>query len=191
MRKWFVLLSCLCSVFCLAQNPKPLKDFLIQLEEDYNIKFSFSDENINSKFILVPKTYNPSLNEALLQINKQTKLIVKRKSKRYYVLTKKNKETFQILGKIIDSISGLPLNNVSILYKKNKGVVSNNKGKFVLQKISKTDTITISHLGYHSKNITLKKENSLESLVIKLVEKPDYLNEVIIPNFLTSGMLKK
>ncbi|CAL2083529.1 carboxypeptidase-like regulatory domain-containing protein [Tenacibaculum sp. 190524A02b] len=191
MRKWFVLLSCLCSVFCLAQNPKPLKDFLIQLEEDYNIKFSFSDENINSKFILVPKTYNPSLNEALLQINKQTKLIVKRKSKRYYVLTKKNKETFQILGKIIDSISGLPLNNASILYKKNKGVVSNNKGKFVLQKISKTDTITISHLGYHSKNITLKKENSLESLVIKLVEKPDYLNEVIIPNFLTSGMLKK
>ncbi|MBE7633241.1 TonB-dependent receptor [Tenacibaculum finnmarkense] len=86
-----------------------------------------------------------------------------------------------IQGKITDK-NGTPIENVTIIVSDiNKGVYSNSKGAFILDKIkSNKICLKISKMGYGSitKNMTLSAENNFVSLVMS--SKMEALKEVIV-----------
>lgn len=86
----------------------------------------------------------------------------------------------KIQGKTIDKQTDKPLPYVSIMVlNKSIGTTSDKNGRFILEniKISSTDTIFLSHVGYFSKKISLSKK--FDS-IIKLKPKNIILDEVNI-----------
>ncbi|PKQ43798.1 Kelch repeat-containing protein [Confluentibacter flavum] len=88
-----------------------------------------------------------------------------------------------IKGTILDEETQKPIDNVNVYYNKEKiGTVSNEKGEFNLKTISKitqTDSISFSIIGYETKNHTLLKLNEL-NFIIHLSKKTENLEEITI-----------
>ncbi|TCI85092.1 carboxypeptidase-like regulatory domain-containing protein [Tenacibaculum sp. M341] len=88
-----------------------------------------------------------------------------------------------IKGTIIDSESKKPLENVTVFFEKeNTGSVSNNKGVYILNtisKIRKNDVIRFSLIGYDTQKITLSELQKL-NFTINLIKKIENLDEVIV-----------
>tara|TARA_R110002049_G_scaffold38978_1_gene120328 strand:+ start:15126 stop:15536 length:411 start_codon:yes stop_codon:yes gene_type:complete len=91
-------------------------------------------------------------------------------------------QNIEMNGTIINSITQKPIEFVNIgILKKNKGTISNKNGVFnlTLDGTFKNDTLTISHLGYHSQIIPIKNEKNLK---IYLAPKTNDLPEIILTN---------
>ena len=92
-----------------------------------------------------------------------------------------------IRGKIVDSETSLPLSNANIYLSSNNstGTISDKNGEFLLTaNVDKNDFITISFVGYETKNILVEKINDVPSVTM-----PDgkviytfYLKRKIIPS---------
>ncbi|EDP72611.1 hypothetical protein FBALC1_15957 [Flavobacteriales bacterium ALC-1] len=88
-----------------------------------------------------------------------------------------------ISGTILDSISKQPLENVTVYLQKNKtGTVSDASGKFKLSlnsRVSKTDSVQFSCIGYHSIKMTITELRKRENTIL-LSKKLETLNEVVV-----------
>lgn len=96
-----------------------------------------------------------------------------------------------INGVVLDSKTKAPIENVTIFFqKKNIGTVSNDNGEFNLKlnsRISRTDSLTLSCIGYHSKTMAIKAFKKTKTTVY-LSKKLENLNEVVVNS---SEILKK
>ncbi|MFP4844355.1 carboxypeptidase-like regulatory domain-containing protein [Winogradskyella sp. PE311] len=88
-----------------------------------------------------------------------------------------------ISGKVIDSKTKEPIENVSVFFEKNKsGTASDSNGKFKFTpriKVGKNEIIQFSRIGYHTKKMTIAKFRRKKN-TIKLSKKLEQLNEVIV-----------
>ncbi|TCI85093.1 Kelch repeat-containing protein [Tenacibaculum sp. M341] len=88
-----------------------------------------------------------------------------------------------IKGTIIDAESKKPLENVTVFFEKeNTGSVSNNKGVYILNtisKIRKNDVIRFSLIGYDTQKLTFKELKKL-NFTVNLIRKIENLDEVIV-----------
>lgn len=81
-------------------------------------------------------------------------------------------------GTVIDEKTGRPLPQVSVSVGR-ISVVTNEDGAFLLKLIDAPRSITVSHLGYKTKKVTLQAGNT-ESLKIKLQPTVIHLREVVV-----------
>ncbi len=88
-----------------------------------------------------------------------------------------------ISGSVIDSKTKEPLENVTVYIQKNKsGTASDSNGKFKFtpsSKVSKSDIILFSRIGYYTIKITIAKFRRKKN-TIKLSKKLEELDEVVI-----------
>ncbi|WP_460220187.1 carboxypeptidase-like regulatory domain-containing protein [Psychroserpens sp. MEBiC05023] len=89
----------------------------------------------------------------------------------------------RINGIVLDSETKVPIENVTISFKKdNSGTVTNASGKFYLKlksKISKTDSLNISCIGYHSKSVSIRDlKNELSTIFLS--KKLENLDQVVV-----------
>ena len=85
-----------------------------------------------------------------------------------------------IKGTILDRQTKTPLENVHVFIKSKRGTTSNENGEFNLNiKISKSDTIKFSIIGYSSKKYTLNQLKE-SNYIVYLSKKIENLNEVIV-----------
>ena len=91
-------------------------------------------------------------------------------------------QEIEMNGTIIDSQTNSPIEFVNIgVFNKNKGTVSNQKGKFIIN-LSKDflgDSLTVSHVSYETVKIPIKNS---ENISILLQPKANQLSEVVITN---------
>jgi hypothetical protein len=90
-----------------------------------------------------------------------------------------------IYGKVVDSKTGAPLAFASIVQKnKSVGLISNDDGSFKLPKYFDVAnvTIVISFIGYYSEEIQVSNLKKDGLNIIKLIEKTEFLNEIVIKN---------
>lgn len=171
-----------------SQEKKPLKLVLIELEKKYNIKFSFSEDELTTKTIDLDLSKD-SLDDILKKISQITQLQFKKITERYIAISN-SASTINISGKLIDTNTGLALAGGTIkLLKNEKGTVSDQNGYYKLNNVSENDSIAISYLGY-KEQLFLAKELKNNAKIL-LSESSNQLNEIIIKNYLTSGMVKK
>lgn len=88
-------------------------------------------------------------------------------------------------GKIVDSKNGAPLAFASIVQKnKSVGLISNDNGTFKIPTYFAVANVTVvvSFIGYYSEEILVSDLDRNKLNIIKLVEKTEFLNEVVVKN---------
>jgi len=194
--KHLLFLSCIFFGIHSAQsqdksyNKAPLKEVLFAIEKKFDVKFSFSEDDV-AKQVITINFKEDNLYTVLQKLQKLTTLQFNKVTNRYINIVN---ETFTITvnGTIKNPNTQEPLiGSTVILLHKNRGTTTNDKGFFQLKNVSKKDSISISFLGYKTVVIPVEKFQNNSDTIITLQVTTDVLNEVIIQNYLTNGMVKK
>ena len=176
-----------------AQNSSDkvaLSSLLLELEKTYDIKFSYSDNDVKNIFIEQPKK-DIIIADLLLFLNEKTFLQFKTLDNRYVTVSFLNK-FISVCGTILDSKSLEPLLLTSIKVNgSNLGATSDQQGIFYLKNIPVNATLSISFISYKTKEISAKELFSSSSCKdLFLVEAAEELSEIVMPKFLTAGLQK-
>ena len=166
-----------------------LKTYLLEIEEEFDVKFSYVDSDLNSLQIRVPIDGN--LQGILTAIKDQTQLEIKKLSDRYYSLTKNS--TISICGFVLDNFSQKTTSAASIeVLNSNISTLTDENGQFFLNEIPRESTLRIRYLGFKTKYIaaeSLVDKNPCSTILLSL--KYQQLEEVIVYKFLTTGLAKE
>lgn len=169
-----------------------LKDILSFLEKNYDVRFSFNDALVEKR-AFTPLTKEVSLKAYLDYLEQESNLSFKMLNARYIVVTeKKANKNFSVCGFLIDEKTNNPIRNASIWIENTSiGVSSNHKGYFELKDVQSDRVIRIDYLGYNSLKKEVFKFSKERCLTIALSDKNEELEEVLISDYLTTGMSKK
>jgi dienelactone hydrolase len=158
-------------------------------EEFSSLSVLFNDRNESSRYGIVKQLTTDFLLEKLkgqgiFRVDESNKLITTKFSERVG-LDPSNEENILLKGVVSDVKTGQPLPYVNLgILNGDKGTTTNTLGEFKLAiDNSKTDdTLKVSMIGYEPRIFILRdiKKTKRHNLTIKLQEKTDELNEIII-----------
>lgn len=186
-----LLLLLLFSNICQAQEPasKGLKTYLTELEQQFDIKFSYVDDDISD--VQVVLSNSKDLEAVLKSIEVQTQIKIQKLNDRYYSLIKST--LVDVCGKVLDNFAKntVPGATIEVLGGE-VAVVTDIYGKFKLERIPRSASLKVRYLGYITKYIPVEtlidNQDCPEVLLAQNYEK---LEEVIVYEFLTSGIVKE
>lgn len=172
-----------------AQETKiTLQTFLKNLETEFAVRFSYVEENIVDKEILLPQQ-KISLEEALELIEASTGLDVERISGAYFSLSLKT--VFNICGVLLDADSNFPVSSATVeAVNTSKTALSNTNGRFALEGIPAKTVIRIRFLGYNTFYTTPEKLANPNCATLYLTPSIETLQEVVVQKFLANGITK-
>ncbi len=163
--------------------------YLLQLENKFDIKFSYVDEDLANITVTPPES--TVLNEILDAIGYGTQIKIQKLNNRYYTLS--NTQRITICGTILDNFeqNTIPGATVQIL---NDGIatVTDLDGGFILENVSRNAKIHIKHIGF--KPMFIDAQDFLRSDPCKVVAMSllyQQLQEVVVFDFLTKGLVQR
>ena len=166
-----------------------LIDFIQNLEDRFDVKFSYVDEDINKIQINIPK--NENLQEILAFLQNQTQIKIQKLSDRYYTLTKST--TVDICAIVLDNFKENTVIGSSVeVLGTSIAVVTDFDGHFAFDNIPRKAIIQIKHIGYKPMFVSaeeLVNHNPCKTLLLDLSY--EQLDEVVVYQFLTTGLSKQ
>ncbi|MCM4170362.1 TonB-dependent receptor [Arenibacter sp. TNZ] len=187
------LYICLVSFSTSAQESSTQKANLIsyieELEREFNIKFSYADEDLQLLQIIVPDTN--LLPEIIEELRKQTLLNITKLNERYFTISKPN--FVDICANVVDNYENSTIMNATVeVLGNNVSQITNLEGRFYLTEVPRNANIAIKHLGFKTKYLTAEEltgNNPCKTILMS----PNYqqLEEVVVYQFLTTGITKK
>ncbi|MBO0321769.1 carboxypeptidase-like regulatory domain-containing protein [Muricauda sp. CAU 1633] len=172
------------------QDPMGLIAYIKTLEERFDVKFSYLNEDLEDISIAVPENF-VKLDDILSYVESQFQIESKKLSDRYFTLTKLRSVT--LCGSVFDNFAEntIPGATVEVLGTTNAQTTDIN-GSFVLDDVPRDASLKIRYLGYLTKYV------NVESLLqqggcpkILMAQHYEQLNEVIVYKFLTTGLIKE
>ena len=194
--KQVALFCCLfycCSFFkANAQETTPtvsLVSFLQTLEKKFEIKFSYVDADLTDVIVSAPKS--EILSKILAELEAQTQLQIKRLNDRYYAFIKT--PYISICAYVFDNFEENTVMGASVeVLNTDKAVITNMDGRFSLQNISRNAILRIKYVGFKTLYINAEElVGQTECKTILLAEFYRQLQEVVVYEFLTSGLSKQ
>ena len=195
LKSFLILICFLYTVLNYSQNltkeTKPLSEILSVAEKQFNITFTFADKII-SAIEIIPYNKSLTLNETIQYLKSNTHLT-------FTFLTATNilinrflpKQS--ICGYLIDINTNTVIEGAHIKVLNTAiNTVSNTIGYFTIDTVNENQVIEIRHLAYPT--VYLNSTDFLMNdtcLTISLSQKVETLNEVILTNYLTSGITVK
>ncbi|SNZ01626.1 TonB-dependent receptor [Flagellimonas pacifica] len=187
---FLVLLPCKTQGQDEQKTPASLISYIKTLENKFDIKFSFINEDLEAINITVPENL-VALDDILSYIEVQFQIKTQKLSDRYYTLTKKTLVT--ICGKILDNFAENNIPGATIeVFGTEVAVTTAADGTFSLNDIPRNATLKVRYLGYNTKYIAV--ENLIEKggcPKILMAQHYEQLEEVIVYKFLTNGIIKE
>lgn len=162
-------------------NNTSLNDVIKQIEEHYNISFSFAIDLIEGKKISI-RIEDIDLNELFNILESQTSLSFEKISNNQIIITPKNTNN-NICGYVLDKDTKLPIPYAIIKTSTEKNTFTDSKGFFSINK-TENNLYKISSEGYLSKDI-LGKETCQK---IYLTSSSELLDAVIVSGYITTGI---
>ncbi|MDC6366628.1 MULTISPECIES: carboxypeptidase-like regulatory domain-containing protein [Flavobacteriaceae] len=189
-------LGCLLLLFCplnaqeSIESAIPLTSYIKQLEQKFNIKFSYVNEDLEDITITIPNNL-VSLDDILTYIDSQFQISAAKLNNRYYTLTKSS--TVSICGSILDNFAKntVPGATVEVLGT-DQAQITATDGSFQIREVPRNASLKIRYLGYLTKYVQVEdllKQG--ECAKILLAQHYEQLNEVVVYQFLTSGIIKE
>lgn len=167
----------------------PLQQVLTELSESYDLIFSFSNEIVKNKIITLAVDNTP-LDEILNTLTSLTKLTFKKISDRQVIVSTPNTKV-EVCGYLYDETTNEPLSFASVLIEStNTGTVADDNGFFQLGEIENTATISIQYVGYKNKTIKASDFKASTCPRIPMFTKSTALEEVLIIEYITTGIDK-
>ena len=189
----FCLLLC---TFCFSGKAQQAQDstlaiipYLQQLEEEYNIKFSYVDEDLHSVRLRPPVSTN--LDEILNELATQTGLSIEKLSERYYALTRP--DYIALCALVLDNFGENTTQGASVeVLGTGISTVTRADGHFYLEKVPIEAILRIRHLGFKTHFITAREISASQPCArILLGIHYQELDEVVVSQILTSGITKQ
>ncbi|MFV8342960.1 TonB-dependent receptor [Flavobacterium sp. XS2P39] len=194
LNKWLISLLLCIGSFCYGQNTAkkiPLTEAIIAIEKQFNIKFSYAVEDVATIAIEKPAA-SFSLQETIDYLNSKTLLNFKALDNRYVTVSVLNK-TILVCGIVLSDQNKSPLVGASVASGNNViGTITNESGKFSIQNVPINATLTVSYLGFESRQFSAKElfstQNNCKEIILST--KNEELNQVLINVYLTPGLQK-
>ncbi|WP_171597356.1 TonB-dependent receptor plug domain-containing protein [Marinifilum caeruleilacunae] len=165
-----------------------LSEVLIFLEKEYDIKFSYKNQIIeNLSVYMIQKVH--SKEEVFKKIEGDLPIIFTKINERYFIIKRKvdAKNLKSISGFVMAKSSGEKLVGAEVMsLEKRVGILTNQEAYFRLDNIPINDTILIRYLGYAPQLIAARSFSLQDT--IQMIEEIVGLNEVIVRDYLTSGL---
>ncbi len=191
-----LIVCCLLGVSCYSQQINHhidsaekvfLKEVLKTFESQYQFDFSYDVEAIKNIKLIIDQDAM-TINSLVEVLKKQTQFILRKIDDHSYILVK-NDKTITLCGFVIDSVSSFALAQANIIRNKYVIGLTDEQGYFKV-KLPLRDSISISYLGYDTKTITAA--TFLDSSCDTIRLKPAVLNlsQVVIKEYLTTGIQK-
>ena len=122
-----------------------LSSYIQLLEQDFDVKFSYIDEDLRPIQITIPKS--SKLSEILEDIRDQTQIEIQKLSERYYTLKKTT--TVHICAIILDNFENNTVAGATVeVLQSDVASVTDLDGKFSFANVPRSATIQIRHIGY-------------------------------------------
>ncbi|PCE64491.1 TonB-dependent receptor [Sediminicola luteus] len=190
-----ILLGCLLLLlgiqsFGQATDNVTLRALLEQLESRHDIRFSYANQDVDQIF-LPPISENSPLTGALNHINLYTGLKVQKINSRYYSLVLPT--ALNICGFVLDNFGKNTVSGatIEVLGTETK-LITDAQGKFELQNVARGTQLLIRFLGFKRQVVTAEELDAQKGCQrIMLAKKYHKLDEVILYEFLTTGLRKK
>ncbi len=166
-----------------------LKSYLIALEKQHDIKFSYVDQDLEGVEVAIPADL--SLDLVLEALETQTQIKIRKINERYYSLVKNT--LISVCGKILDNFAENTVPGATVeIMDSDIALVTDLYGRFRIDQVPRTATLKIRFLGYITKYIPVEdlvgRDDCPEILLAQNYER---LEEVIVYEFLTSGIVKE
>nr|WP_321410997.1 carboxypeptidase-like regulatory domain-containing protein [uncultured Allomuricauda sp.] len=172
------------------EEQQSLISYIKNMENWFDVKFSYIDEDLNGLTIEIPENIN-TLKEILQYIEDTFRIETEKLNDRYYTLSKNN--LVSICGVVLDNFADNTVIGATIeVLGTDTAKITDNNGSFLLENISRNASLQIRYLGYVSKYI--KVETLLQQTGCpKILLAPYYeqLDEVFVYKYLTSGIIKE
>lgn len=196
-KKWLLILFILSFSFvqfplhAQNENDTPLLEILKKIEENFDVKFSFSQSDIDSIKLNQPD-YQNTLENLLIYLNEQTSLNFRKIDDRYVVISSADITPFSICGKIIDAETLQPLAGATVqVFNSTLSTTTNAAGDFNLQIEQNNLIVEIRYLGFQNQNIAVDYfKTSSPCNVIYLSPSINVLQEVVLSDLFTKGISK-
>lgn len=174
-----------------AQTALPLIKTLQNLEEQFDVKFSYAVDEISEISIEQPPKFD-NITAALDYLNLKTTLVFEAISKRYITISQQEK-TINICGIITDASTGDKLLGATIEIKNAaRGTLTDDSGRFELSNVSRDAELVISYLGFRQKFTNPSVFISPQGNCTTIALTPDNveLTAITVTQFLTTGLQK-
>ena len=165
---------------------KPLLEILNYLETKHDVKFNYAQDQVIGVKVYLPDTFE-TLSETLKYLENQTKLSFSLIAENIVII--KQNEAYVFCGVIKDSKDSLPIHN-TIISNGGDSVLSNNEGFFSLVVKNIEDPVIIHSLGYKIIKIEPNTLDFNDCINLFLEQEFYTLSEVVISNYLVSGINK-
>ncbi len=161
---------------------------LNKIQDKFDCTFSYVDKDIE-KIELPQPSENLDLSETIAYLSRKTPLDYTFLDNRNIALSIKSK-SHQICGVLISLSDNKEVASATIKGK-NTGTISNNQGEFSLAINNLDELVKINFIGY--KTLTFKAKDLIEVPCKKIMLIPEiqFLNEVILTNYLIKGIDKQ
>ncbi len=166
-----------------------LSSFLQKLELDFDIKFSYADDDIRDIRIVLPHKKNLKL--ILEDVERQTQLKVQKLNERYYTVTVN--PTIDICARVLDNFEQNTVTGAMVqILGTDTAVITDSDGGFAIANLPRDTRLQIKHLGFKTLFVDaeeLMTRNPCATLL--LAQFYQQLEEVVVYEFLTKGLVKQ
>lgn len=174
----------------IVSEKKSLLSILTNIEEIFEVRFSYASENINGIFI-VPPSNNLTLTEKINYLNNQTPLLFSQLDSRFITIVLKN-ENDKYCGIIMNEFTGEILEGAHITsFNDRYSTSSNQRGNFYLPTNIELEKIRISYLGYKDIIVPVSKLEQGKCIELYMQLTISELDQVYISSYFTKGIEKQ
>jgi len=167
----------------------PIKKILFDIEQQHLVSFNYTEENIVGYEITPPKK-SLSLGQKLEYLAKETNLSFENIGNKFINIYKKTEESQIICGYVLSGKDKKPIENVNITLPNKVNITTDANGYFKFKKKGET-IISVTHVGFISKEITINNPDLKNCLEILLEPEITMLQEIKTNSILASGISKK
>ncbi|MBX2846658.1 MAG: TonB-dependent receptor plug domain-containing protein [Saprospiraceae bacterium] len=188
---WF----CCCFVYAqqnetisLSFDQTPLKAALIELENTYDLRFSYAEDLVRGKQVSV-QVRNASLSEALHQLFDTHDIGFEVERSKYIILTAGKRVTPKkeniYCGNIIEKSTSEPLAfSVIRLLPSGKTAITEEDGSFRISGSSTNDKIEVSYIGFGKRTFPIKNNCATYALEAAEIQ----IEQVVLKHYLSDGI---
>ena len=169
-------------------NAIPLKKILIEIEQQHQVNFNYTEDNVVGLEVTPPKK-TLSLEQKLQYLAKKTNLAFENIGNQFINIYKKEKEATRICGNVFSGTDKKPIENANVTLTNKTQIATDAKGYFECNKAD-ANLLIISHVGFISKRILVGKSDAENCIQIVLDPEITQLEEIKANAILASGISK-
>ncbi|WP_318311868.1 TonB-dependent receptor [Flagellimonas crocea] len=172
------------------ESPIGLVPYIKSLENQFDVKFSYIDEDLKGITVDVPQNLT-TLEQILGYIETVLRIETQKLNDRYYTLSKKS--NVSICGVVLDNFAENTVIGATVeVLGTDTAIITDTDGTFSMDNVPREASLKIRYLGFITKYVKIESLLQQKGCArILLAQHYEELEEVFVYKYLTSGIIKE